>query len=121
MVVVVGVVGVAAIALLVVAVTRSNDDKTEVPAGPRTVEFVVPAGTGDRIDRGETVDDVFPGFLQLNVGDSIRIDNRDDRVHTVGPLSVRAGEVVTYTFDKPGGYRGECTLHSAGSTEILVL
>jgi plastocyanin len=116
---VVGVVVAAAVVLLVTVLTGSDGDEP-APAGPRTVTFVVPPGTGARIDAGEAVD-VFPGFIELKVGDSIRIENQDDRTHIVGPIAVRAGETVTHTFDRPGGYRGDCTLHTSGSTEILVL
>lgn len=48
------------------------------------------------------------------------IVNNDARPQEVGPLHVRAGETLRYTFDRAGTYLGNCTVHPSGKVEIVV-
>jgi hypothetical protein len=80
---------------------------------------IVPAGTGARVDAGEELD-LMPHDVSLEVGDRLVIDNRDDRVHVVGPITVRPGERAVYGFDEPGRYIGGCTVDDSGETVIVV-
>ncbi len=83
------------------------------------LHFVVPAGTGDRIDRGERVE-IIPPDLEVRVGDELIVENRDDRAHVIGPFSVQAGETLRHTFDRPGVYEGFCSVHSSDRVRITV-
>jgi plastocyanin len=83
-------------------------------------DFVIPAGTGDRLDAGDTVD-VVPGELTVRVGEAIRIVNDDARGHQVGVFYVGAGESLTQRFNSPGTLQDECDVHSSGAFTLIVL
>ncbi|MEZ5296649.1 MAG: hypothetical protein R2697_10390 [Ilumatobacteraceae bacterium] len=82
-------------------------------------DFVIPAGTADRIAAGEEVE-IVPQELVMHVGDSIRIVNEDDVGHVVGVFYVGAGETLTQRFDTPGELSGECSVHPSGSFTLRV-
>jgi len=114
----------AALALLaiaavtvVIAVTRGEPS---VPKrASQTFSYVVPAGTGARVDLGDIPPDIFPEYLEVQVGDTITVDNQDQRVHILGPFTVRAGEQFRYVFTEPGTYRGACTVHGTGHEAVV--
>lgn len=81
--------------------------------------FTVPAGTGVRIDAGETVD-VLPAQLDVRIGDHITIDNQDTRDHVIGPFYVAANDTLDYTFVSAGSFSGACTAHSSGQILVVV-
>ena len=83
-------------------------------------DYVIPSGTGDRIDSGERID-ILPAELEVRVGETIRITNRDDRGHGVGVFYVGAGETLTQSFTAPGVLSGECTVHSSGVFTLSVV
>jgi plastocyanin len=118
----------APVVVLVLAVGSAcgdDDDSIEVgdaAAGAEASEglhFVIPEGSGERIDAGEPVE-VLPGELEVEVGDVIVIENEDDRGHLVGPFFVGAGEVLTQRFTSPGEYIGECSVHPSGELVVHV-
>ena len=88
-------------------------------ARPRTVEVVVPAGTQDRLDAGETVE-VMPARLELQVGDTLLIRNEDDADQTVGPYFVAAGKEISLSYSVPGRYEGYCPVSEGERYEIVV-
>jgi len=79
-------------------------------AGPYDYDFTIPAGTGVLLDAGARPA-VFPTFLDVTVGDTIRIINDDDRGHTMGTFYVLAKSTLTYRFTTAGVFRGECTVN----------
>lgn len=86
----------------------------------QTVEVVVPAGTQDRLDAGETVD-VMPARIELRVGDTLLLRNEDDVDQTVGPYFVAAGRILSLTYSVPGRYEGYCPLSGSDGYEIVVV
>lgn len=82
-------------------------------------DFLIPPGTGARIDAGELID-ILPGELDARVGETIRIVNDDDRGHLLGPFFVGAGETLTQRFSAPGEFTGECSVHPSGQLALLV-
>lgn len=90
-----------------------------VASGPTTYRYTVPAGTGERQDRGEVVE-IMPTELHLDVGDHLVIVNEDDRVQTVGLFTVRPGETVDTPFGQPGVFKGACTMSASGQIVITV-
>ena len=88
-------------------------------AGEAEYAYVIPKGTGQRMDAGETVE-ILPGRLDVNVGETIRIVNEDDRGHFVGIFYVGAGETVTQRFASPGEFVGQCTVHPSGQLTLTV-
>ena len=116
-------VGASAIALagilVALVVVRPFDASSSASVGPAAqgavadYDFVIPAGTGRRMDEGRDVD-VLPEELVVHVGETIRIVNRDDRGHLAGPFFVGAGETLRQTFSRPGQLVGQCSVHVSG-------
>jgi hypothetical protein len=104
---------VAAAAVLLVVVVR--DDSSQ--AGEYRV--VIPMGTGEQIDAGEPVE-LIPAELDLDLYTSFVVENHDERLHEVGPFSVRPGETLSYQFTQAGTYKGTCTVHPSGDVTIVV-
>ena len=84
-----------------------------------TFEYVIPVGAGEALDAGTPLE-ILPAELQVNVGDTIRIENQDDRGHTVGPFFVGANETLTQRFSTPGEFEGVCTVHPSGQLVLVV-
>ncbi len=84
-----------------------------------TLEYVIPAGAGEALDAGTPLE-ILPAELQVDVGDTIRIENQDDRGHTVGPFFVGANETLTQRFSTPGEFEGVCTVHPSGQLVLIV-
>lgn len=99
-------------ALLVVALMQT------ITSG-RNVTIVIPLGTQAQIDRGETVA-VVPARLEIHVGDTLRIENRDVVSQLVGPYVVGAGQVFEITYGSPGVYHGYCSIFEGGHYELVV-
>jgi len=120
-------VGVAAllIALLGGALVGCGDDAsqpgTEAVSNSETatLEYVIPVGAGDALDAGTPLE-ILPAELEVDVGDTIRIENQDDRGHTVGPFFVGANETLTQRFSTPGEFEGVCTVHPSGQLVLIV-
>lgn len=102
----------------IVAVWSMGGD--EVPEREaRTHRFLIPAGTGSLIADGKRPD-LVPKLMNANVGDTLRLVNEDDRVHVVGPFSVRPGETFEFTFPNSGVYVGACSLNAVQATTVIV-
>jgi hypothetical protein len=82
-------------------------------------DYVIPAGTQDRLLRGEPVE-IMPATLDVEVGESIRIRNDDDEGAMVGIFYVGAGEVVSMRFTTEGTLSGVCEVNSEGTFTINV-
>lgn len=82
-------------------------------------EYHIPAGTGDRLDRGELIE-IIPAELEVRVGEVIRIVNDDDRGHVIGAFYVGAGETLNQRFSSPGVLSGDCSVHPSGSFTLTV-
>lgn len=104
---------VAIVLLATTAACGGGDDDAQVH------EFVVPAGTADRIEAGETVA-VMPAELEFKVGDTIRIRNEDDVDQPVGPYFVSAGTEFELEYGAPGRYEGYCALSEGERYEIVI-
>lgn len=88
-------------------------------AGVADYHYVIPAGSGDAIDRGESLD-VLPAELTVRVGEVIELVNDDDRGHLVGPFFVGRGETMRQRFTDPGTFIGECSVHPSGEIVLSV-
>lgn len=112
---------VAAASLLVGCASDGAQPQTEAVVGTAaaTFEFVIPAGAGVALDAGRPLE-ILPAELDVNVGDTIRIENQDDRGHTVGPFFVGARETLSQRFSTPGEFEGVCTVHPSGQLVLVV-
>lgn len=108
---------VAIVAVLAVGVGLTK--LVEGDASSETVTYVVPKGTAEKVFFGRTVD-IMPPEVTLSVGDTLVIRNDDEQTATVGPFTVRAGETLTQTFQRPQTLIGECTLSGTGEIKIVV-
>ena len=108
-----------------VLLVACGDDGGGAPAteaaadAPADIEYVIPAGTGERIDAGERVE-ILPRQLDARVGELIRIENEDDRGQLLGPFFVGAGETLSQRFPSPGTYEGQCSVHPSGELRVVV-
>jgi hypothetical protein len=82
-------------------------------------DFVVPAGTSARLAAGEEID-IMPAEVRARVGESIRIENRDDAPFMVGPWYVGPGETMQQRFVSPGEFKGDCSLQVSGELRVIV-
>lgn len=90
--------------------------------GDRSTEhrYVIPAGTGARLDAGERVE-IVPASLTFARGDTLTVTNDDDRVHQIGVFGVRPGETLSYRFPNPGVFQGACSVHTSGMLTITIV
>ncbi len=82
-------------------------------------DYVIPFGTGRRLDGGEEIE-IVPGELDVKVGERIRIVNEDVRGAAVGIFWVPAERTVAMEFTTPGTLTGECDVHPSGVFTINV-
>lgn len=112
------------IALFLLALTASAcssvvGDDIDTQGSGTVHRFVIPLGTGERVDRGETVD-VMPDRLEIGVGDVVEIVNNDDRGHNVGLFFVGEGETVRQMFPSVAEFSDACSVSSSGEFTIVV-
>lgn len=82
--------------------------------------YFVPAGTYQRVMRGEIVQ-IIPRQLEVHVGDEIIIENQDNITHMIGPFTVRAGETLRHVWASTGTIEGDCTFIPDQKVTIRVL
>ncbi|MEM9042708.1 MAG: hypothetical protein AAGD33_22720 [Actinomycetota bacterium] len=109
-----------------VVVAGCGDDDAATPgfaanesAADATYSYTIPQGAGEALDAGTPLE-ILPGTLEAQVGETIRIENLDDRGHNVGPWFVGAGETVTQSFTSAGTFEGVCTVHPSGELILIV-
>ena len=98
----------------------SGPGAVNVAATRADISFVVPPGTGARLDRGERVE-ILPARIEARVGQVIRLVNRDSRGYLLGPFYVGARETLTQRFTSPGTFEGACAVHPSGQIVLVVL
>lgn len=82
-------------------------------------DYVVPAGTADRLRAGEKLT-VMPSVLRASVGDVIRIVNNDDEAADIGPFRVPARATLTQRLTRKGTFVGFCVLSPTGRSQLVV-
>ena len=84
-----------------------------------TYQYTIPDGAGAAIAAGEKRANVLPGSITAQVGESIRIENKDRQGHSVGPWYVGPNETLVQQFTAPGTFEGECTVHDSGRFVLI--
>lgn len=113
---------VCALVLLAASCSSSGDTAGETPSTFETgtvYRYVIPAGTGDAIDRGEVIE-IMPSELEIKVGDAVEIINEDDRGHNVGLFFVGVGETVNQVFPSVAEFSDVCSVSPTGTFTITV-
>lgn len=82
-------------------------------------EFLIPAGTGERIRAGEDIA-ILPAEMDVRVGEVIWITNEDDEGHFIGIFYVGPNEQVSQRFASEGEFVGNCTVHPSGQIALRV-
>lgn len=87
----------------------------------RQVVYIIPAGTADRIEAGETVD-VLPASIELERGvrDTLIIRNEDTRAIQVGPYLIGPGQQFRQRYSSRGTFDLLCTLHANQQMQVIV-
>ena len=117
---------IAALALVAVTLTSCGSDdpgplfREDGVGGDTDYLYVIPAGAGEAIDRGEPLE-ILPQELTVQVGEVLELVNNDDRGHLVGPFFVGAGETARQRFNAPGTFIGECSVHPSGELILTVV
>ena len=88
--------------------------------GAADYSYTIPAGSGEAIDRGESLD-ILPQSLEVRVGEILELINQDDRGHLIGPFFVGAGETLRQRFNAPGSFIGACSVHPSGEFVLTVV
>lgn len=108
---------VAAAALALIARARTASD------APATYELVFTPGTAVELD--PAIFDPIPHrsvgsviWLELELGDTLVVTNRDEVVHEIWAIRVRPGETVSQTFTEYGTFSGECTFDMTVFIEV---
>lgn len=92
-----------------------------IRVGNDTYSYVIPAGAKVRQDAGLPDGTNLPSYLELRVGDTIKIENRDTANHVYSFLVMRPGETVEYKFRTKGVFVGECSIGGHRSVTVRVL
>lgn len=75
---------------------------------PQRVELVIPAGTAERVARGES-NPALPEDMNFVVGDTLAVINQDSAAHTLGPLFIPAGATATLALKEPASLAYSCS------------
>ena len=115
--------GLAVVVALLVSACGSDGPaplfRDDEAAGAADYSYTIPAGSGEAIDRGESLD-ILPRELDVKVGEVLELINRDDRGHLVGPFFVGEGETLRQRFNAPGTFIGACSVHESGEIVLTV-
>jgi len=75
---------------------------------PKVVELDIPAGTADRVARGEA-DPTLPSSMLFVVGDTLLVKNGDSVPHQLGPLFIPPGSSASMHLSLEQDYTFECS------------
>ena len=75
---------------------------------PRTIQLVIPAGTADRVARGET-NPALPSSMLFVVGDILVVNNQDSVVHQLGPLFIPPSTSASMNLNTEQSYAFACS------------
>lgn len=82
--------------------------RTSPDRGPQKIELTIPAGTAERVARGET-DPAIPSDMVFVAGDTLIVKNRDTVAHKLGPLFIPAGAESSLNLDSVSSYAYACS------------
>ncbi|HUC20413.1 MAG TPA: hypothetical protein VMR98_02880 [Candidatus Polarisedimenticolaceae bacterium] len=82
--------------------------KSEAGRGPERIEMVIPAGTADKLARGEE-DPTLPDKMVFVQGDTLVVVNQDIVNHRLGPLFIPAGTSASLTLNQAANITYSCS------------
>jgi hypothetical protein len=103
---VVAVISFVFVALFNEAVYMLQKDKSD--RAPKTIQLVIPAGTAEKVAKGEGVPGI-PDEMQFVIGDVLEVRNEDSADHQLGPIWVPAGTTGRLVLDTADRYQYNCS------------
>lgn len=82
---------------------RHNIDRA-----PQTIELTIPAGTAEKVERGEEVN-TLPQEMVFVLGDVLVVHNQDVVSHELGPLFIPSGTSASLPMDNVDNYAASCS------------
>jgi len=82
--------------------------KSEAGRGPQRIELVIPAGTADRLAKGEPNPSI-PSNMIFVAGDTLVVKNQDVVDHNLGPLFIPSGTSASLTLSDANSYTYSCS------------
>jgi hypothetical protein len=82
--------------------------RSESGRGPQRIELVIPAGTADRVAKGEA-NPALPANMVFVTGDTLIVKNEDVETHSLGPLLIPAGASASLNLDEANNYAYACS------------
>lgn len=86
---------------------------------PGTIELVIPAGTADLIAAGQTPPEI-PKDMRFVVGDTLKVVNKDNQNHQLGPLWIPANSSATQKLETAENLIVECSFQAGSVIGITV-
>jgi hypothetical protein len=86
--------------------------KSAAGRGPQRIELVVPAGTADRIAKGE-LNPSIPTNMVFVAGDTLVVANQDNVDHRLGPLFIPSGSSASLILNDANNYSYQCSFQSS--------
>lgn len=80
----------------------------ETARAPREITLIIPAGTANKVARGEQPPDI-PENMVFVVGDTLVVKNEDIVDHKFGPLWIPANTSAQLSLDQEESFAYECT------------
>jgi len=86
--------------------------KSQAGRAPMRVELVIPAGTADRIAKGEPNPSI-PTNMVFVAGDTLVVKNQDVVDHRLGPLFIPSGTSVSLNLRDANNFSYSCSFQSS--------
>jgi len=86
--------------------------KSESGRGPGKMELIIPAGTADRISKGESNPSI-PTNMIFVAGDTLVIKNEDQVDHRLGALFIPTGTSASLTLDDANNFSYQCSFQTS--------
>jgi hypothetical protein len=87
--------------------------------GPEVFEFVIPAGTAAKMERGEA-STVLPDGMEFVEGDTLRVKNEDSDPHQLGPLFIPPKTSAQLALETANAYTYACSFQSDQYVGLVV-
>src|SRR5690242_18260934 len=82
--------------------------KSDAGRPPQRVDLVIPAGTAEKVARGES-NPALPDNMVFVVGDTLVVKNEDLVDHHLGPLFIPTGTSASLTLSEPENMAFSCS------------
>jgi hypothetical protein len=86
---------------------------------PKTIELLIPAGTSEKIGRGES-NPAIPKEMIFVVGDVLLVKNQDTVDHELGPVWIPAGTSASLTLDQANDFTYSCSFRESRYFDLTV-